>query len=252
MPSYKSFWSSLSYHTATRPAITLTKNYLKGVGKRFKLRRLQGRHRTQMVQRTARHLTQGVTRKPTGPSKAEVQRAAYRAKQAAFRTKMRAQTRGALAAVPTAWSKKSAAGITRRIKAANTAKALPRPQRRRSVVLSPPKASTPQTGGKRSMEPTADQIARMRQTKPGTPQAAAIRSSNYGTLRRRLGGQAVRDVTRSIQHKGSDVINVKQRANTIRALRKIPAYRQMLRDRVKQEKWRRMGQAASFLAEMKS
>lgn len=262
MPAYKSFLSSLSYHTITRPAINLTKREMGKLIKRVRLSGLKAQHYKNQKRRLLRNPNANKPLGKSGPTltKTQVQRDAYRAKQRAFRIKMRAKTRGDKADSKTHWRKDTASGIANRAKAAKKAASIHRPTRRRTgdikaIKLTPAqkraaRAKFAATPKRAPQKPTAAQTATIRKIMPGTPEAAAVRSNNYGVLRRRLGGQAVRSITRKVINNGG-TINRKQRADTIRALRKHSAYRQIMRDDVRKEKSRRMVQAAAFLAKNK-
>lgn len=263
MPSYKSFLTSLSYHTITRPAIDLTKRQIGKWVKHNRYASLKHYHHKLQKRRLFRNpnANKPLGKQGTTLTKAQVQRDAYRARQHAFRIKLRAKTRGDKADSKTHWSKNTASGIANREKALKKAKAVYRPTRRRTgdiraIKLTPSqkraaRAKAAATPRRAPQKPTAAQTATIRKIAPGTPEAAAIRSNNYGVLRRRLGGQAVRSVTRKIINKGG-TINRKQRADTIRALRKHAVYRQLMRNDVRKEKARRMVQASAFLAKNKN
>ena len=277
MPSFKSFWSSLAYHTVTRPAITYTQHTASKLRQHYRRKRLikQGidpdrRARILKLTRgtTANSGTLWSKRTASGQARrAKAARAAWgrrtptsspasppptKAKQTSLRTKVRAKTRGALAGNPRLWSKGTIAGQKRRAKAAASAWAVHRPLRSRTGDLSKVKGIAqpkPKAPVRPSVKPTAAQIANIRKTKPGSVGAAVLSTNNYGSLRRKLGGQSVRAITRRVISKGGK-LDRKQRADSIRALRSQPAFRKNLREQVSREKSRRSKMAAGLLARL--
>lgn len=281
MPSFKSYWSSLAYHTVTRPSITLVRHGADKLKEIYRRRRMVKRGHNPNLRKKIVQKTRGsLANKPSlwdknKGSLAVIKRRQSAAKQAwslprpkrsrtgdlskvsgiagtkasnnrnkSIRQSVLKKTRGKLSTNPRLWRADTITGANRRKEAAARAWAAHRPRRSRSGDLSKV-SGIPKP--KPSPKPTAAQKALVRKTSVGSVQAAVHSSTNYGTLRRKLTGQAVRKTVRSISGT-SGKFDRKQHAATIRALRKDKLGNAMLKHRIKAEKASRMTSAAKKLA----
>lgn len=217
MPSYKSFWSSLAYHTVTRPSIDAVRHITKNLKSNYKNRRLR--------------------KKGFNPDIVK---------------KVQGVTRGPLAASGRLWSRKTLAGQKRRDEAARRARGLSRPTRSKTGDI---KAIKPvKTKGETwKPKPSLASIQHVRSAVPGGVVSAVNTSPTMGRLRRKLTINAVRKTTRGMI---TPALNAKgefdrtKHGQNIRALRKSMGPK-FLRDRVKQEKAKNIHHASVILQRRK-
>lgn len=179
--------------------------------------------------------------------RANARRGVGTASNPARKAAVQAKTRGTTAGNGRLWSKNTVSGIKRRKAAAAQAKLTPRPKRTHNA----PKATTaPQTATRASQpasKPSPAKVALVRSTKPGSVAATVHTSKTHGQLRRKLAGQAVRSVTKSVSIPKSNKTARKQRADDIRGIRNTYGAK-VLQSRVKSEKAKRLKEAASEIA----
>ena len=225
MSTFRSVLSSAKYHVITRPVITMAKH---GVQKGIRgLKRFADNRRAAKL---------GL--KPRNP---------------AIRKGILQKTRGALATAPGAFKKTSMAGIKRRQAAAKAARALPRPVRKYGPKPQPSKAQhtaaprAPQTAPAKAPSKPVAATSKKPMPRPKVPhksvQAAVNSSQNYGELRRRITGMAVRRISASFQG------NRQARAAALRNYRKERG--PVLKGKVRHEAAKLRVEAAEHIAKRK-
>lgn len=248
MSSFKSTWSSVKYHAITQPSINVAKGLGRALGRKFAPKVQEFFHK------------RGYGRKPGA------------------RQNVLHATRGKIAAKlghkpgsKAIFSKATKTGQARRQQAANYAKYLQRPKRSKTgnvnaIKLLPGQSARPSrkpapaahvTPTRRAPVPTpkvtskksntvATKITKTKLTKAHanrTVAGAIAGSKTHGQLKRRLGGLAVRSITRTGHPPGT---HVKEAARKIRALRNRlgPS---TLRGLVKQTKANKIAEASRQL-----
>lgn len=228
MPGFKTIYSSVLYHNVTAPAIKTTKNLAAKAINRLKRRRAANAY---------------LKDRKTRPLKLKPSSAVNPARKASVQMK----TRGTTANNPKLWSKGTLAGLKRRKAAATKARGLSRPVRTHN---GPKVSAAAQTASKPSTpapKPSPAKVALVRSHPRGSVAATVHTSKTAGQLRRKLGNQAVKAVTKSITIPKSDKNARHERAKDIWALRKAMGQK-VLADRVKYEKNKRLKEAASYVA----
>lgn len=211
MPSYKSVWSSVAYHSVTAPAIRAAKNLIKrGAG--------------EIKKRVDLHRGVGHGLNP------------------ARKARVRALTRGPAGATPRLFSKGTISGQKRRLAAAVAARKIPRPVRThnapRSAAVSP--KITPKVSPKPPARPVAKVATKaapaptrpvqapkpsgklVRRKPPGSVREAMAGSRDKAHLRRKLIGLSVR---KAGEHQFPGASRT-QRAQGLRLIRSMQKTRQ--------------------------
>jgi hypothetical protein len=185
MSTFKSVLSSAKYHVITRPVISLAKQGVQ-----------QGIHKLKKFAQNRKAQKLGL--KPRNP---------------AIRKSILQKTRGAYASTPSAFKKTSLAGVKRRQAAAKAAKALPRPVRKYGPKTAPnkaqhtaaPRVSQGASVASPSKAPSKPVVTAPKKPTPrpkvphGSVHAAVNSSANYGQLRRKITGLAVRKISKSFK-----------------------------------------------------
>lgn len=234
MSSFKSYWSSLKYHTITHPSINIAKKLGAKAGKKF-AHRLQGYLHTKGLARKP-GLNAAVKMKVRGTaSKTLFNKGtlAGRNRRAALAAHWRAKgfsragkvSPGASPAPAAAIVRKPTAPPARRIAATSSKTPAARMAPKASVAPTPIKRVAPaSTAAPKYVGPLA-------RSKPiSSVQEAVHGSQTHGQLRRRLRGLAVRQISRGAINPVHGTVSRKEIADHLRNYRRIATSGQPYKD----------------------